>query len=256
MTRGGVFGAFGGGEEPTIACINQATVGLGVDFAKLVNVLQEYVDRLLAPVWAAPARLVRATGFLKGAWAMAFLDDADAQDALGYHDLTPEGLPLAKVFVKTTLDDGQMVSVTASHELAEMLVDPAVNLLSTGPNSKLVYAYESADPVEEVSFRLRGVPLSDFVYPSYFEDFHKPGSIRFDYSRKVRRPFQILPGGYQLVFRNGKWSQIYGSKAKRMRFEREDRRGHRSLRRIRPSAKKSRPRWGKVVGRSPRTERS
>jgi len=64
---------------------------------------------------------------------MAFLDSADVQNALGYHDLTPDGLPLSKVFVQTTVQAGQKVSVTASHELAEMLVDPAINLCSTGP---------------------------------------------------------------------------------------------------------------------------
>ena len=40
---------------------------------------------------------------LKGAWAMVFLDDADSPGALAYHDLTPDGLPESKVFVKTTL---------------------------------------------------------------------------------------------------------------------------------------------------------
>jgi len=33
-----------------------------------------------------------------------------------------------------------------------MLVDPAINLMTTGPDPKLMYAYESADPVEALSF--------------------------------------------------------------------------------------------------------
>jgi hypothetical protein len=70
--------------------------------------------------------------------------------------------------------------------------------------------------------------MSDFVYPSYFEAFRRAGSVRFDHLGKVRRPLQILPGGYQIVFRDGQVSQVFGSKAKQRSFAREDRRGHRS----------------------------
>jgi hypothetical protein len=100
--------------------------------------------------------------------------------------------------------------------------------MTTGPDPKSVYAYESADPVEALSFPVSGIPMSDFVYPSYFEIFHKPGSVRFDYMGKVNRPFQILSGGYQIVMKNGKWTQTFGSKAKAKHFAKEDRRGHRS----------------------------
>ena len=226
--RSGIIAAaFDRGQIPTIACFNQATVPLGVDFDKLVATLQQFLDQIFVPVWGTPASLVKTTGFRKGAWALAFLDAADVANALGYHDLTPDGLPLSKVFVRTTLGAGQKVSVTAGHELAEMMVDPAINLCSTGPNNRM-YAYETADAVEEEEFQLNGVALSDFVYPSWFEIFRKPGSTRFDHLNKVNRPFQILPGGYMPVFVNGKWTQIFGSKAKAERFAREDRRGHRS----------------------------
>lgn len=223
-----VFGAFNQGATPTIACFNQAETPLGGDFTALIKAMQAYVDRYVAPVWGTPARLVRSTGFRKHAWAMVFLDDADQPGALAYHDLTPDGLPLAKVFVRTTVANGDLVSVSASHELVEMLVDPAINLMSTGPDSKATYAYESADPVEALSFKVNGVPMSDFVYPSYFEGFHKPGSVKFDQMGKVSRPFQILKGGYQIVFKNGKWTQVFGSPAKKKAFATEDRRGHRS----------------------------
>lgn len=236
-------GAFNQGEVPSIACFNRATVSLGVDFAKLIVAMQEYVDRYVAPVWGTPARLVKSRGFRKGFWGMVFYDDADAEDAdlLGYHDVTPDGLPLSRVFVRTTLADGELVSVTASHELVEMLVDPAMNLWATGPDPKAVYAYETADPVEESSFAVHGIPMSNFVYPSYFEEFHKPGSVRFDHLGKLRRPFQVLRGGYQTVFKHGHSADHYGSKAKMKRFKKEDRRGHRSeLRKQRISAQSAR----------------
>src|SRR5438105_4204939 len=103
-----VLAAFNQGATPTIACFNNATVPLGVDFAKLVAAMQIYVNQFIVPVWATPAKLTITSGFVKGAWAMIFLDDADQAGALGYHDLTPDGLPVSKVFVKTTLQDNQL----------------------------------------------------------------------------------------------------------------------------------------------------
>ncbi len=228
MAKASVRAAFEQGQVPTIACFNQAKTPLGVDLDRLVRAMQTFVDRHVAPVWGTPARLVKTTGFLKNAWAVVFLDDADQPGALAYHDLTPEGLPLSKVFVRTTIQNGDLVSVSASHELVEMLVDPAINMMTTGPDLRTMYAYETADPVESLSYKVEGVPMTDFVYPSYFEVFRKPNSTRFDHLRKVKRPFQILSGGYQIIFRSGKWSQTYGSKTKSRAFRREDRRGHRS----------------------------
>lgn len=227
-TRGPTFGAFNQGELPKIACFNKATVALGVNFDALIAAMQVYVDKYVGPVWGTPAKLVKSKGFVKGAWAMVFLDDADQPGALAYHDLTPDGLPQSKVFVKTTLENNDLVSVSASHELVEMLVDPAINLMSTGPDPKVFYAYESADPVEALSFPVNGIAMSDFVYPAYFEAFHKPGSVQFDRLKKVKKPFQILSGGYQIIFKNGKWTQIFGSASKKKNFALEDRRGHRS----------------------------
>src|SRR6059036_498925 len=237
-----IAAAFDRGQIPTIACFNRATGALGVDFDRLIAALQTFLDDYFVAVWGTPAKLVKVTTFRKGAWAMAFLDDADVANALGYHDLTPDGLPLSKVFVKSTLAVKQRVSVTACHELAEMLVDPAINLAAMGPGN-VFYAYETADAVEEVEFTIGGIPMSDFVFPAWFEGFRKPGSAQFDYAKQVKRPFQILPGGYMIVFKNGRWTQVFGSAAKARRFRKEDRRGHRSTYRGRTHRMKpSRPR--------------
>src|SRR5207247_4192168 len=151
-----IAAAFDHGQVPTIACFNKATASLGVSFDRLIAALQTFVNDYFVPVWGTPVKLLKTTTFRKGAWAMAFLDDADVAHALGYHDLTPDGLPLSKVFVKTTLTVGQKVSVTACHELAEMLVDPAIKLCPTGPNTGL-YAYETADAVQARQCTSRGI---------------------------------------------------------------------------------------------------
>jgi rRNA processing protein Gar1 len=49
-----------------------------------------------------------------------------------------------------------------------------------------------------------------------------------DHLGKVKKPFQMLKGGYHIIRSGGAVTEIYGSKAKKRRFAKEDRRGHRS----------------------------
>jgi hypothetical protein len=116
---------FDSGISPKIAVVNQATVPLGVDLDALIAALNTYVQTYVSPVWGVSATLMRSNKVASKAWNMIFLDDADAPGALAYHDLTKDGFPVLKVFVKTTLADNALVSVSASHELVEALVDPA-----------------------------------------------------------------------------------------------------------------------------------
>ncbi len=214
---------------PTIACINKAKVPLGVDFDAMIKALQIFLDDCFAPVWGAPARLMKSTKEKHGAWTMIFFDEADEDDALGYHDITKDGLPLSKVFVVPTLENDDLVSVTACHELCEMLIDPTAILWSDGPRNSL-WAYEVCDAVEDETFAVDGVAMSDFVFPAYFERFRleHPRSAQYDYMQKVKRPFQILKDGYSIVRQGRKVYERFGSRAKERRFAKENRRFHRS----------------------------
>ena len=225
--------SFGNGNKPTITCVNLATVPIGVDFNALIKSLQKFIDNYLNPVWGVSATLKIANKVLPGEWGFIFSDTADAANALGYHDLTASGLPISKIFVKTTVDDGEKVSVTASHELAEVLVDPGINLCAINSKNNTIYAYEVGDPVEETSFQIDGIDITNFVYPSYFEGFRKSGSIKFDQLGLVKTPFSLLKGGYMSIYKNGKWSQIFGSKAK----EKCEQKENSSSRRLRGSKK-------------------
>lgn len=223
--------AFGTGGIPTIAFINQAKTPLGYNLDTMIAGLQTALDDHFSPVWGAPAKLARFDNEADapdGAWRFYFKDTADVQGALGYHDLQLKlGVPVTFVFVKTTLDDGGDVAVTASHELWEMLIDPGVQMWAEGPKGTL-WAYETADAVEETDFEVDGVRISNFVYPSFFEYFHRPNSTRFDHLGLVDRPFRLLKGGYTLVRKGASVKQVFGSAAKAKRFAEEDRRFHRS----------------------------
>src|SRR5499427_3134358 len=90
------------GRGPRIACINKAHTDLGVDFTKLVRVLQAFVDECLVPVWRTPARLVPARRELPGARTLVVLPDADPAWRLGYHEALTNRRPLARVLARSS----------------------------------------------------------------------------------------------------------------------------------------------------------
>ncbi len=225
---------FNQGISPIITLINKSTVSsFNSTFDNLIIALQKYVDTYLAPVWGVSCTLRKGTGFVAGTWAMTFTDNADIAGALGYHDLTPDGLPISKVFVKTSLYYNEPISIVASHELCEMLEDAAINMWAWGPNN-LMYAYELADAVEGFSFAVNGFQMSDFVYPSFFEMFRptlssSPGinaAFKYDQMGLVKKPFQTLSGGYQIIMGRGSIRLIFGSKEAKQKFEIKNGKNH------------------------------
>ena len=109
------------GIVPNVACINSASVPLEVDFDGLVATLQKFAETILFPVWGASAQVFKSERFVPGAWAMVFLDDANDQNTLGYHDLTPDGLPLSKIFVESTLKVAQKEALRPAMSLPRCL---------------------------------------------------------------------------------------------------------------------------------------
>jgi hypothetical protein len=215
------------GGPVSIACINHATVDLDVSFDKLTATLQKCYDQHFLPVWGYPVKLYNTEAAKPSDWQFLYLDDADAAQALGYHDLTKDGQPISKVFVKTTLADHQLVSVTAAHELFEMVIDPIANLWAEASDGT-EYAYEMCDPVEEDTFLVDGIEMSNFVHPSWFEPFKHPPGTKFDNLGLLTKPFSMTKGGYVIKKAKGKVTEVFGSKAKERRFAQEDRLGHRS----------------------------
>jgi hypothetical protein len=209
----------------TISVYNRATTPLGLDLVKLTAAMQAYVDGPLAASWGVSARLNVTDGPVSGTWGMVFLDNADVEGALAYH--TDDGLPLSKVFVKTVLDANESLSVSATHELAEMLVDPGCNSFSMKPDGTL-FTLEVADAVEEVSFMIAGFAMSDFCLPAWFG---QPGS-GYDHCGALTLPFSLSHGGYCTTIAAGKMQQVFGSSDKQLRYYTEDRRGRRGAWRL------------------------
>ena len=210
-----------------IACIKEAETDLGVPLARLTAALQKCYDKYFLPVWGYPVKLYNTRKAKPSDWQFIYFDSADQAGALGYHDLTEKGQPISKIFVRTTLDNRQQVSVTACHELFEMVIDPIANLWAQATN-RTEYAYEMCDPVEEDTFMVDGIEMSNFVHPSWFEPFKHPPGTKFDHLGRLKKPFSMTKGGYVIIRRNGRVKEKFGSPAKAKRFAKENRRGHRS----------------------------
>ena len=106
-----------------IAFTNESTVLTDPQVKTAIPALQKQITRDFAPIWGVDADLSfvpKSSPLPAKSWLIGVFDNSDQAGALGYHDLTEEGLPLAKVFAATDIQYKSAWTVTASHELLEM----------------------------------------------------------------------------------------------------------------------------------------
>jgi hypothetical protein len=196
--------------HPMIVVINQSTVLRDTEVQVAIGALQYQIDNHWQPRWnsAATLRLLPKDAPIPDkAWAAVISDDSDQAGALGYHDITHSGNPIGFVFAKTDMDYNLSWTVTASHELLEMLGDPYANI-GVQINDNTWVAYESCDAVEadELGYDIGGTLVSDFMLPSWFE---VKGEPPFDFAGHCKAPLTLLPGGYIGVWQPSTgWRQV------------------------------------------------
>lgn len=115
---------------------------------------------------------------------------------LGYHDADQYGVPYGVVYTDYWFEPW---TVTLSHEVLELLLDPHVNRLAAGPHPvhghTVFHWLESCDAVQSASYDIGGIELSDFVLPAYFTEAEEKG-MRMSYLGADIKSFGIAPGGY------------------------------------------------------------
>lgn len=191
---------------PNIALINRTPRIRDARFVALLPALQAQANDDVAPAWMTETTVLHFVGRHEQPdpthWRIWLLGTSDIPGDLGYHEFDA-GIPEAKIFTEDDMRYGAEISVTVSHELIEMLVNPRIDQLATVGNAQ--YAREACDPVEadgdgpiKMGFR-----LSNFVLPSYF----KAGSAGpWDFQRLLSGPCPAKrPGGYILRFQDGAW---------------------------------------------------
>ena len=142
---------------------------------------------------------------LRGDAVLYIWDGEDGDDALGYHDQTQLGIPYGFVFTKLAKELDESWTATLSHEALELLADPDANLLVQGPHPNdrrrvVFHWFEMCDAVQDESYEVDGIELSNFLLPLYFtSDAELGGRNDFLGARKGRKTlnsFGIAPGGY------------------------------------------------------------
>lgn len=120
----------------------------------------------------------------------------EAPGAEGYHD-DELGDIFARILAENNADAG-------SHECCEENKDPTCNQYVPIPGTTNELAVEVSDPVQALNYpqdatidgETRQIPVSDWVYPSYFDP---NGKRPFDKMDQLTAPFSMAPGGYQIV---------------------------------------------------------
>lgn len=171
-----------------------------ISFSELTRVsaaLQKQASRDLERYWDITATVdpfVSLDDVPPGYWPIVVQDEIP-YDAAGIH-LDKDGQPYSLV---TASDEW---SLTASHELLEMLVDPFGNRLIAGVSPKpgqgrVEFLVEVSDPSEDVAFsyHANGVRVSDFYTPRYFDPVASQG-VQYSFTGAITKPREVLRGGY------------------------------------------------------------
>jgi hypothetical protein len=181
------------------------------DVARVAAALNRQVVNDLTRHWPVSATVHAFDGLEHmplDSWLLVIRDDIGAKPGItGFH-LSSFGLPYALVQFSDSW------SLTASHELLEMLVDPTGNLLVTknaprGSLTKVQYLVEICDPCQakEFSYTVNSVLVSDFITPQFYDPVFSPG-VRYSFQGQVTAPRTLLPGGY-LVFRDPTTGEMF-----------------------------------------------
>ena len=167
------------------------------ELTKASAALQKQATKDLSPVWGVQATVdvfqdIRDIPL--GYWPVIIMDQLDEPDAAGYHD-DKNHQPYALV------EYSDSWTLTCSHEICEMLVDPYGNKMKSGlaPNGKerVQYLVEVCDPCEDSScaYFINGFLVSDFYTPEYFDSAQSPNT-KYSFKGSIKNPRQILKNGY------------------------------------------------------------
>jgi hypothetical protein len=173
--------------------------------------LQKQATRDLGPIWTLEAT-VTAYGRLEDLpldyWPVVVMDDIRNPGAAGYHE-DKNGQPFALV------QYSRGWTLTASHEICEMLVDPFGRRLFAGQSpvpgqGRVRFLVEVCDPseAEANAYRINGIVVSDFYTPHFFDPTRSAG-VRYSFTNAITEPKQVLKGGYLswLDSNTGTWWQ-------------------------------------------------
>lgn len=197
------------------------------DLPALIPIYQKYAD-LVTQQWSLDGVTLHYAGSVAEAnpnhWWLVCNGHSPDSSMGGFHNIQPNGLPFARVYIGDALKDGFSKTVDTTHELAEMIVDPFIKNNWNDRSGKM-YMMEICDPVENdaIAIMVDGISCSNFVLPAYYSY----GAGPYDYGRRLTKPCpELIHGGYVSWLENNVWRQSFarlvdgGQSRRSMRFGR------------------------------------
>ena len=174
------------------------------ELTRVADALSIQVAHDLSPIWGISATVTAFGGqqVPPGYWPIFVVDNLPPNEG-GFH-WTKHRQPFAEV------EAGDSWSLSASHELIEMLVDPSGSRLVAGPeltvqggqivenpNKRVEYLVEACDPCEapDYAYLIQDVAVSDFFTPHFHDPVASSGT-RYSFTGALTKPRDVLKGGY------------------------------------------------------------
>jgi len=202
-----------------ISVVNLSRTVPDTELQRVIRAVNRQIQEDFMPSWSVGAtlrlegkagdRVTQASKValpeLRGDAVLYVWDEIDVAGALGYHETNARGIPYGIVYTNLAKQLEEPWSVTLSHEALELIADPQINLLVAGPHpseDRIVYHwYEMSDAVQDETYAIDGVTVSNFVLPLYFTSAPELGSRNDflgprDKSALALPSFGINPGGY------------------------------------------------------------
>ena len=142
------------------------------DVARVAAALQKQATRDFGPIWEVSATVdafPKLEDVPVGYWPMIVQTDIDMPGAAGVH-MDKDGQPFALIAMSDSW------SLTASHEMLEMLGDPFGQRVIAGKSPKrgqgrVEFLVEVCDPseAEQYAYTVNDILVSDFYTPRFFD---------------------------------------------------------------------------------------
>jgi hypothetical protein len=200
-----------------VALVDKTNSVTPQELSLLAGALNAQIQNDVAPVWVVAATVGAYPTPPPNTWAIIIETSLDQPGALGYHTDT-NNQPVS--YIEMTPD----YSVTVSHELIEMLVDPFGSRMTSAlapqgiafsdfglanANERVNYLLEACDPCENSSYQTGGVLVSDFLLPAWYRSAPH-ACTEYSHTGYCTQPRQVADGGYvSFANSNGEWYQVF-----------------------------------------------
>lgn len=216
---------------PSISVINFSPALTDQDVQEAIRALNRQVTEDFAPVWGSAHSLrLHAPSFdpahpdslaeepVRGEGVIYLVEEPSLPGALGYHDRNTRAVPVGFVFILNPSD----WTVTLSHEVLELILDPTANIFVPGPDPRnpsniVLHTYEVCDAVERTSYEIDGVRVSNFLTKSYFTIGEETGT-RNDFLGLGVPSFGVTPNSHIAFFdlSTGTFETVFGRQASKI----------------------------------------